>query len=499
MATGDGADVVVGLDLGTSGLKALALGPDGSVLARARRRYDTARPAPGAAEQSPGAWWEALAGAVREVAADVPPQRWRAVGLSAMLPTLVALDAGGAALGPAITWQDARSERHGDLLRERVGADVLYRRTGQWVDGRYLLPMLAGLRERSPETTARTRFLCGAKDQLFHRLTGELMTDPSTATGFGCYDLASAQWAPEVLDACPEAGVDLAGLPAVHPSGTPRPLRAAVADELGLPRGLPIVLGAADSVLGAYGLGAAAPGDIAYIAGTSTVILGCREAAGTDEQHRFLVTPMAESGYAAEMDLLATGAASAWLAGLLGLRDAGELADLAGEVAPAAAPVFLPYLAPGEQGALWDPDLTGSLEGLTLAHGRAELARALQTGIVLESARCVRVLEQTSGTVQGAVPAIRASGAAGVGPRFAQDLADATGRAVRISPGEPDHSAVGAALLAARALGQDVGPGGPAADLVEARAGSRPLWDELFAVHESARARMTDRRRTEPR
>jgi sugar (pentulose or hexulose) kinase len=490
----DDGGALVGLDLGTSGLKVVALGDDGQVLARSRSAYATSRPEPGAAEQSPSHWWAAATGAVRELAVQVRPERWRGIALSGMLPTLVALDAAGSPVTSAITWQDARSEAPGAELRARIGAQELYRRTGQWVDGRYLLPMMAALAIRDPVAAGQARYLCGAKDYLFSLLTGELLTDPSTATGYGCYDLNSARWDAQVVAAAGDIiATGVPQLPEVLASTTARPLRADAASELGLPVGLPVVLGAADSVLGGYGLGVSHPGDIAYIAGTSTVILGCRDTAATDEQHRFLVTPMADAGYAAEMDLLATGSAMAWLATLLGLGGVAELADLAQQVEPSRSPVFLPYLAPGEQGALWDPDLTGALLGVTLSHGPADVARALQTGIVIESARCVAVLEQASGAMGPVTaPQIRAGGAAS--PAFARDLADATGRAVLISPGEPDHSAVGAARLAGLALGQDLADAGLDAVLVSPVPARRQQWDDLFAAHESARVANVVRR-----
>ena len=142
------------------------------------------------------------------------------------------------------------------------------------------------------------------------------------------------------------------------PSAATRPLRPEVAARLGCGQ-IPVCLGAADSVLGALGLGVRSPGQIAYVAGTSTVILGVTDTLVFDPQHRFLVTPLAEPGlWGLEMDLLATGSALRWLAGLLGdgLDEAAVIA-LAASTDPADAPVVLPYLSPGEQGALWDPSL----------------------------------------------------------------------------------------------------------------------------------------------
>src|SRR5262249_2959153 len=123
------------------------------------------------------------------------------------------------------------------------------------------------------------------------------------------------------------------------------------------------------------------------IAGTSTVILGITGNLVLDRDHRFLVTPLAQPGlWGLEMDLLATGSALRWLAELLGggLDEAGVI-SLADATNPSGAPVVLPYLSPGEQGALWDPALDGTITGLTLAHGPRHLARGLVNGIVLES------------------------------------------------------------------------------------------------------------------
>lgn len=469
------APVAVGLDLGTSGLKAVALDSAGAVLAAARRSYPTDRPERAAAEQDPQDWWRAVDEALRELDCTVPAASWGCIGLSAMLPTLVAAAADGTPLAPAITWQDGRAEADGEALRTDSGPYHLYVRTGQWVDGRYLLPMMARLVRAEPRARAATHVL-GAKDHLFARLTGELLTDPSTAAGYGCFDLRAGTW----------FGQTQWSLPQVAPATTARPLLAELAERWGAPAGIPVVLGAADSVLGAHALGVREPGEVAYLAGSSTVILGRLGRLRTDAHHRYLVTPTADAGLAAEMDLLATGSAQAWWAEALGLPGPQQLGELAAQARLGAGPVFLPYVAPGEQGALWDPDLTGGLVGLTLRHTRADLARALLTGIVLESARCVAVLAEVA-RAEGAAPGeIRVGGsAAGVG--FAQDLADATGRTVRLDPDGAADSAVGAAMLAAEATGLgDPRPTGSGLT-VAPRTGAAEVWRELSGAYEQAR------------
>lgn len=481
--------VAVGLDLGTSGLKGVAIAPDGRVVAHATGAYPTLRRAPGAAEQDTAAWLAALGAVVAGLAREVAPSRWQAVGLSAMIPTLVAAGADLAPLGDAVTWEDPRAEGQARRLRDAVGPDALAARTGQWVDGRYLLPMAMRLREAGdPRGTAPV--LAGAKDWLFARLTGELATDPSTAAGFGCLDLDAGRWDPDLLGAALGGGDPLPALPEIRRPDHTAPLRPEAATDLGLPSGLPIALGAADSVLAARGLGADRPGDIAYITGTSTVILALADRAARDPGHRWLVTPADRPGaFGLEMDLVATGSAVRWLARLLGTPD-GEAGvwRLAGSLGPGADGIlFLPYLGPGEQGALWDPTLRGTLAGLTLAHGPAHVARALLDGITLESRRCLAALGGATGERGGLVM----GGPAASSGIPARALADATGLAVR-RPADPEHpaSAWGAASLALEATGGEAPPGPRLAAAVAPRPPEAALWDGLWARHEAARQAM---------
>ena len=526
----DLSDVYVGLDLGTSALKAVAVAADGAILAAARADYPTARPEAGASEQSPHDWMTALRVAVADLLKVVDPLRWKGIGLSGMIPTLVVADAGGRVLAPAITWEDARAEAQGDALREAVGADPLYQRTGQWLDGRYLLPMairLATLDRLPGEATS----LLGAKDWLLGQLTGHYVTDPSTATGTGCYDLAAGTSSDDVLaHADALAGRTLPRPAAVRPSTTTYPLLAEVAADLGLPHGLPVAVGAADSVCAVLGLGVHQPGDVVHLAGTSTVILGVGDELHLDEAHRYLVTPLALEGWGFEMDLLATGSGMAWLGRLLGVAAvAATEPDAADELAPPApvistgvlgspgtasvsrvvsgtsraagvaalasgvppehpdVPVFLPYVAPGEQGALWDPGLTGEVHGLTMRTRPADLARAFRNGLVVESRRCLAVLADV-------VPRLGDVHAAGQGVDRSQqhDLADASGRAVHACGDEhAAHSAYGAAAIAATACGATgftVAHVAGSATVVSDPARAT-VWTDLALRHDEARAR----------
>jgi xylulokinase len=472
-------ELYIGLDLGTSSLKGVAVTAGGDVVARGHSSYPTHRARPEWAEQDPADWRRALHDVTAQLLASAPASRWRALGLSGMIPTLVVVDGEGSPLRPALIWEDARAEVQGERLRRLVGEERLYAETGQWVDGRYLLPMYAWQVEHDPALAPCVGRVLGAKDHLFRWLTGEYATDPSTASGFGCYGLASGAWLDDVVAA---AGLASSCLPAVLPATTTAPLARAAAEPLALPAGLPVCLGAADSVLGLLGLGVTTPGEVAVVAGTSTVLLGLSDRLLTDERHRFLVTPLAGvEGWGLEMDLLSTGSAIRWLGELLTLPDEAAAVELAQRAPPGADGLcFLPYLGAGEQGALWDPDLRGTLFGLGHGHGRAALARALVEGIVLEMRRCLGVLDE----VGLAHRAVRVAGESASSPFVRRLLADATGRQVTLERGAEESSARGAAMLSALALDDEVARPRSGAETTLPDPAAAPLWDRLWERHE---------------
>lgn len=317
----------------------------------------------------------------------------------------------------------------------------------------------------------------GAKDVLFAHLTGKLLTDPSTAAGTGVYDLGGDRWDTELV-----AAARIPRLPTLASADTSRPLRTSWGERLGLPASFPVVLGAADSVLGALGIGATRHGDVAVIAGTSAIVLGISDSPIRDGQRRYLVTPLIGVGWGLEMDLLAVGSAFEAVATLLGLAGPAALLEAASAVQLGDAPVFLLDLAPGEQGALWDPDLTGALHGLRLGMTAGHIGRALLTGVVVELRRCVEILEATTGR-RG--PILLGGGGA-VSRLMWQDLADATGREVCVDPSVSDHSAVGAAVFAATTLGSPITHRRDGVR-VEPRTQMYDWWTECFARHDALR------------
>ncbi len=453
---------VLSIDLGTSRVKVGVLDERLRLVGSAAAAYPTVRDGAGAAEQLPGDWLTALRRASREAlaAAGASPD---AVVLTAQMPTLVALGGDGEPLGPAVTWQDGRA----DGLVERLAPSARARVeevSGAPLDGRYLVPME---RRRVADGLAPAARLLSAKDYLYDRLTGVLATDPSTASGYGLYDLARGTWSDELLALF---GLAAAGLPEVAPSDHAEPLTPGGAQLLGgVAVGRPVYLGGADSVCAHHFVETFFPGAVSVVDGSSSVVLATLTG---PRPPRVLVTPLVDAGaLGAEMDLLATGASLAWLAETLGVA-AGAVEDLAlAHPDPTGLAVtFRPYLAGGEQGALWRSDLAGSIEGLSLTTTRADLARALYEGIAFETTRCLRALAPHARVER--VVALTSPKSRALGPAL---LGAASGLEVTAVGGH-SPSLVGAGIVALRALGA----GG--ADLAAPRPSALPDLADAAAV-----------------
>ena len=440
--------LALGLDLGTSAFKAVLLSLQGEVLACGESPVITLAMAPGVAEQDPSQWLAAAGAALAQLAkaADASEPQWRgrvaAVGIAGQLPTLVVLGEQGAALGPAITWKDARVDATAAAV---IGARrrALYESTGMPLDGRYLAPMFHH-HWRGRHSQARS--LLSAKDYLCFGLTGARVTDPSTAAGYGLFDLEAGEFSEEW---CALWGVPRELLPEVRPAHSiAGSLHAAGAAVLGLRPGIPVTVGAADSVSSAFAMAPLTNTRRACVAmGSSTVILDAVRARRTDPAMRYLLSPHVEAHwYAREMDLLATGTGHRWLSELLGLGP-GELERHAAQSPPGARGVtFAPYLAGGEQGALWNPNLRGALQGLTLHTERSDLARAFMEGVGFEIRRCIEVLAESNAVVE-----VVLAGHAAQAPFALQMLADILARPVQPFP-PLSPAALGAALGALRAI-----------------------------------------------
>jgi xylulokinase len=438
------APLRLGIDLGTSAVKTVVLDEGGEAVAIGEATFPTIAEQPGQAEQETRHWLGAASEAVAAIGRQLGgnwQRRIAGIGLAGQLPTLVCLGAEGP-LGPAIAWRDGRADAWAAGLLDEERRAALYRRTGMPIDGRYLGPMY---RFHWHDRRAGLRRILSAKDYLCHVLTGAEVTDPSTAAGYGVFTLDGS------IDPalCALWDLDPALLPEVRPAeDTAGALSAAGAACLGLPAGLPVAVGAADSAAGALAMSEAATGElregiVCLVMGSSTIVIDAVKVPQLDSRRRYLLTPHARPGwFGREMDLLATGSGYRWLGQILGWTPEEIERQAAGSVPGARGLFFAPYLAGGEQGALWDPSLSGVLQGLRLHHGAGDIARAFLEGVQFEIRRCLEVLAETR-----AVDRILLSGHMAESKPSLHMLADILRRPVEpfafLSP-----AAVGAALLA---------------------------------------------------
>jgi xylulokinase len=444
--------LTLGVDLGTSAVKVVALRTDDSVMGEGAAGFGTDSTLPQQAEQQTADWLQAASRAMRALADDLKgslgtdwSQQVAAIGLTGQLPTLVCLG-DAKPLGAAITWKDGRADAWTSARVDTARRTLMYGRTGMPIDGRYLAPMLQYHFGRS---IARVRTILSAKDYLLSELTGLRLTEPSTAAGYGIYDLRERQFSEDLADFW-HVPRDL--LPRIQGANTlAGPLNHAGAALLGLREGIPVSTGAADSVCASFAMAGLDERVVSISFGSSAVVIGASAAPRLDPAARYLLTPhVNDDWYGREMDLLATGTGYRWLSNLFSWV-AGDIDRYAAQSVPGAHGLFFPpYLAGGEQGALWNPRLQGALFGLTLRHSRADIARSFLEGVFFEIKRCIEVLAETA-----PIDAVMVSGNLVHSPSSTQMLADILHRAVGAVP-DKSPAAIGAAMLARRIAGVEV-------------------------------------------
>jgi len=455
MARGPSAELLIAIDVGTSGARAVAFDLDGQRLLEARRGYPTTQPQEGWAEQDGRAWRAAAIGSLgdlvrRMTAAGAGRARVRAIGLTGQCPSVVLVDRRGEPVTPGLIYRDNRATAQARAIRERFGDEAIHRRTGHVPSGFHVAPKLMWLREHEPDRFARAALALQPRDLVATALTGETATDGTHAAATLAFDLRKRTWDPELLDAF---SLDPALFPPIHRSdGILGGLRPAIADRVGLAPGIPVAIGGADSQACALGAGVVDPGPVSEMAGSSTCLNSVVPApldvlAVTHYPH---VIP---GPFTTETGINTTGAAVAWLAGLLyggrsGRPTTADYARLDAEAGavPAGADgvVALPVLGDGER---TDPDLRGAIVGLSLRHGRDVIARAVLEGVAFAIADQLDLLRAGRTTVTE----LRISGGDTRLESWTRIKADVLGIPIRTVPG--DAAVTGVAMLAGLGAG----------------------------------------------
>jgi xylulokinase len=359
---------LVGLDVGTTGVKALALSEDGAVVGRAEETYELSTPRPGWVEQDPEDWVRASRAALDRL--GVGADR---IGLSGQMHGLVVLDADRAVLRPAILWNDQRTGAECAEIEERIGLERLIALTGNRALPGFTAPKLVWLRRHEPEVFGRITHVLLPKDYVRLRLVGELATDAADASGTLLFDVARRRWSDEVLTALE---LPAEWLPPVAES--------------------PEIAGAGDQAAGAVGVGVHSPGPVSVVLGTSGVVFAPLEGFAADPRGAAHVFCHALPGRWHAMGVMLAAAGSlSWFRNELAPGTAyGRLdAEAAAWKPGAEGLLFAPYLA-GERTPHADPAARGAFVGLSLRHERGALARAVLEGVAYGLRDCLEVVSR---------------------------------------------------------------------------------------------------------
>ncbi len=447
---------VLGLDVGTGGSRAVLVDEDGSVTAtatEAHAAFDS--PRTGWAEQHPGDWWRASRAAIRAVlaAGAMSPGDIRAVGLSGQMHGAVLLDAAGEVVRPALIWCDQRTDAQCRRLTDQVGAARLIELVANPALTGFTLPKLLWVRDEEPARWERVRTVLLPKDYVRWRLTGERATDAADASGTLLFDVAGRRWSSTLLS---HVGIDAAALPAVHegPEVTGR-LAPAGAEATGLLAGTPVVAGGGDQAAGAVGMGIVRPGAVSATIGTSGVVFAATDRPARDPRGRVHTFCHAVPGRWHVMGVTqGAGLSLRWLRDTIGAgagaggpgaaEDAYDrLCAEAAEAPPGADGVlWAPYLM-GERTPHLDPEARAALVGLSAAHGRAHVIRAVLEGVAFSLRDSLTIFDEMG------VPAtrIRLGGGGARSLLWRRIQADVYGQPVDVLAAE-EGAAYGAALLA---------------------------------------------------
>jgi xylulokinase len=455
---------LVGLDVGTTGVKALAVSPEGEVLARIEEAYPLSTPQPGWAEQDPEDWWRAAESALAELAAP----DLTGLGLTGQMHGLVVLDERERVLRPAILWNDQRTAAECAEIEKRLGLRRLVELTGNRALPGFTAPKLLWLRRHEPEVYERIAQVLLPKDFVRLRLTGERAIDATDASGTLLFDVARRRWSDEVLAALE---IPPEWLPPVLESPT---VAGHTSD------GVPVAAGAGDQAAGALGVGVDRPGPLSVVLGTSGVVFAALPAFAANPEGRLhSFCHAVPDGWHAMGVMLAAAGSLRWLRDAVAPGEPFEPLTAEAELWPPGAEglLFLPYLA-GERTPHADPNARAAFVGLSLRHDRGALVRAVLEGVAFGLRDALELLKEL-----GVEPQIgRASGGGARSDLWLRIVASVLGVPLERTAVE-EGAAYGAALLGGVAAGVfgDVHEAVAACVRVRDRIEPEPAWGDAYA------------------
>ncbi len=436
--------VLVGLDVGTTGAKAVLIDPGGRVRATVTTEYPLLTPRAGWTEQDPADWWMGSVASIRGVL-DQAAMRGTdvaAIGLTGQMHGLVALDGSGGVLRPAILWNDQRTAEESAWITGHVGAERVIELTANPILTGFTAPKIIWMRRHESERYARLRHILLPKDYIRYKLTGEMATDVADASGTALFDVRNRAWSTEMLS---RLDIPSSWLPLVAESieemGT---VTKEAGEATGLRPGTLVVAGAGDQAAQAVGTGVVEPGLVSATIGTSGVVFAHTDQPEVDALGRLHTFCHAVPGRWHVMGvMLSAGGSLRWLRDILRGDSYSQMTAEAAAAPPGAEGlVFLPYLT-GERTPHADPHARGAFVGLTIRHGRGHLIRAVMEGVAFGLRDALEIIRGRGIPVTQ----VRVSGGGARSGLWRQILADTFAVDV-VTVSATEGAAYGAALLA---------------------------------------------------
>lgn len=438
--------LLLGIDLSTTGAKALLIDEDGQVVSSATTPLSLSTPHALWSEQNPEDWWNATRKSIADAftSAHASSESIGAIGLTGQMHGLVLLDEKGDVLRPAILWNDQRCGVECDEIRARVGREKLLKITGNDALTGFTAPKILWVEKHEPDIYRRIRHILLPKDYIRYKLTGALAMDKADGSGTMLFDLGQRSWSPEILNALNLSAEWLP--PTFEGHETTGEVSTEAADLTGLRIGTPVVAGGGDQSAQAVGVGAVRPGTIAVTLGTSGVVFAATEAPLIEPQGRLHAFCHAVAGRWHLMGVMLSAAGSLqWYRDKFACeRNFDELVSEASQV-PAGSDglIFLPYLS-GERTPHPDPLARGAWVGLTTRHGQAHLTRSVLEGVAFGLKDMFGLMREAG---LGSIDQVRLSGGGAKSSLWRQILADVLETEL-VTVNTTEGAAYGAALLA---------------------------------------------------
>jgi xylulokinase len=446
------------LDIGTTGTKVALVGSDGQTIADVSTEYAIDAPQQGFAEQDPDSWWNAVVRGCWSLGESNPEElaAVAAVGICGQMHTHVYLDGSGSPLRSAITWMDQRAQNIVAALNDDPDtASLITAETSNNATPTYTAPQVAWVQKNDPDTWAKTRHILVAKDYIKYRLTGEMVTDYSEASGTLLFDVRNRRWSDSMFNLF---SIPRSMMPDAAPSATiAGRITADIAAQIGIAEGTPVANGSADNSAAALGAGMTDKGQVTLIIGTAGVVSACSDHPLPDPKNRVLCWNYCLEDRWINIGVMQTAGESLnWFKNAFDTDPRASSSDVFSAYNRETADVpdgcdgllFLPYLN-GERTPYWDSNARGVFFGVNLHTTKAHFVKAIMEGVSFALRNNVETVESLGMSVER----VQAVGGGLKSPVWLHVLSQIIQRPIT-TVAVPDTGNVGNSIIAGMALGE---------------------------------------------